>query len=288
MKRPIVLLSILMFLQFFTWGAWFVTLGQALGSNDLGEAVAAGYGSAPLGAIFAPLFLGLIADRFFPSQWVMAVLFAVGGVFLLLVPGAAAEGKTGLMGWLFLGNMLCYMPTLGLANTVTFSHLDRLQFPKARVWGTIGWIAAGLLIGFLGWSSSLGIFQVAGWSSILLGGYCLLLPHTPPPAKGEPLSWRALLMVDAWKLLTKPGFLTFIVCSGLICIPLAYYYGTASQFLTNSGFAQASATMSIGQMSEIIFMLLIPFCFRRLGVKWMIVVGMMAWVLRYLLFAFGA
>ena len=278
----------MMFLQFFTWGAWFATLGQALGANGFVDVIGSAYNAAPLGAIIAPLFLGVIADRFFPSQVVFAVLFLLGGVFLFLAAQAGAAGNGGLLVSYCVAHMLCYMPTLGLGNTLTFAHLDRLQFPKVRVWGTIGWIVAGLAVGFLGWTSSLQIFKLAAVSSILLGIFAFFLPHTPPPAKGEPLNMRALLMLDAWKLLAKPGFLVFIICSGLICIPLAYYYAYTSNFLANTGFEQAASTMTLGQMSEIVFMLLIPFFFRRLGVKWMILIGMGAWVLRYVLFAFGA
>ena len=282
------LLSIMMFLQFFVWGAWFATAGQALGANSLGDAVGGAYGSAPLGAIFAPLFLGIIADRFFPSQIIMGILFIVGGIIMWLAHGAAVAGDAKTLGWYFLGHMLCYMPTLGLGNTVTFSNLNRLQFPVVRVWGTIGWIVAGLVVGFLGWSSDLKIFLLAAGASILLGLFCFLLPHTPPPAKGQKIDLRALLMLDAWKLLARPAFLVFILCSGLICIPLAYYYGVIAQFLTNTGYEEAAPFMTIGQMSEIFFMLLIPFFFRRLGVKWMIIIGMFAWVVRYVLFSFGA
>jgi nucleoside transporter len=278
----------MMFLQFFTWGAWFATLGQALGANGFVDVIGSAYNAAPLGAIIAPLFLGVIADRFFPSQIVFAVLFLLGGVFLFLAAQAGAAGNGGLLVSYCVAHMLCYMPTLGLGNTITFANLDRLQFPKVRVWGTIGWIVAGLAVGFLGWTSSLQIFKLAAVSSILLGIFAFFLPHTPPPAKGEPLNMRALLMLDAWKLLAKPGFLVFIICSGLICIPLAYYYAYTSNFLANTGFEQAASTMTLGQMSEIVFMLLIPFFFRRLGVKWMILIGMGAWVLRYVLFAFGA
>lgn len=281
-------LSVMMFLQFFVWGAWFATLGAALGSNQLADSIGAAYGTAPLGAIFAPLFLGIIADRFFPSQIVMGVLFLLGGVLMYFAGNAAAAGNGDLMVKLFLGHMLCYMPTLGLSNTIAFSHLDRITFPKVRVWGTIGWIAAGLAVGFLGWSTNLDIFRLAAVSSIILGVYSFFLPHTPAPAKGQKIDINALLMVDAWKLLAKPAFAVFIICSGLICIPLAYYYGLTSNYLTNAGFEQAASSMTLGQMSEIFFMLLIPFFFRKLGVKWMISIGMLAWVVRYLLFAFGA
>lgn len=281
-------LSIMMFLQFFVWGAWFATLGLCLGTNDLGDFAGGAYGSAPIGAMIAPLFLGLIADRFFPSQVVMAVLFLIGGALLLSVPSVAASGNGDLMVWLMIGNMLTYMPTLGLANSIAFSHLDRIVFPKVRVWGTIGWIIAGLVVGILGWSAKFNMFYLAGGASIALGAFSFLLPHTPAPAKGEKVDARALLMVDAFGLFKRPAFAVFIICSTLICVPLAYYYGVTSNFLQNTGFLQPASTMTIGQMSEIFFMLLIPFFFRRLGVKWMILIGMLAWVARYLLFAFGA
>lgn len=306
----VIRLSVMMFLQFFVWGAWFATLGFCLLSNQIGIFSAGAYGAAPLGAMIAPLFLGLIADRFFPSQVVMGVLFVIGSVLLFLIPGAAAaakaaaeavpEGVTQGEAWdalqsagktmttLMLGNMICYMPTLGLGNSIAFSNLDRIAFPKVRVWGTIGWIAAGLTVGIAGWSASFNMFHVAAAASLALGLFSFALPHTPAPAKGEPINLRALLMVDAFGLLKRPAFAVFMVCSTLICIPLAYYYGVTGNYLGNTGFKQPASTMTIGQMSEIFFMLLIPFFFRRLGVKWMILVGMLAWVTRYLLFAFGA
>ena len=293
-------LSVMMFLQFFIWGAWFATMGQCLGSIGLSGFNADAYGTAPLGAIFAPLFLGIIADRFFPSQKVMGFLFLIGAVFLLLVPSTAEAAaqwtgdpkenpKGKLMVWFMLGNMLTFMPTVALGNSIVFSHANVLALPKIRVWGTIGWIIAGLVIGFLGWTSDLDMFYLAGGASLALGIYSFTLPNTPPPAKGDPVDFRALFMVDAFSLFIKrPAFLIFMICSCLVCIPLAYYYGLAGQYLTNTGYTQAASTMTIGQMSEIFFMLLIPFFFRKLGVKWMILIGMMAWVLRYLLFAYGA
>ena len=294
-------LSVMMFLQFFIWGAWFATLGQCLGSNNLSEFGGDAYGTAPLGAIFAPLFLGIIADRFFPSQKVMGFLFLIGAVFLLLIPSTAevaakwtggvdeTNPKGKLMIWFMLGNMLTFMPTVALGNSIVFTHANVLALPKIRVWGTIGWIIAGLVVGFLGWSSDLNMFYLAGGASLALGIFSFTLPNTPPPAKGDRVDFRALFMVDAFSLFIKrPAFLIFMICSCLVCIPLAYYYGLAGNYLTNTGYAQAASTMTIGQMSEIFFMLLIPFFFRKLGVKWMILIGMMAWVLRYLLFAYGA
>lgn len=282
-------LSLMMFLQFFVWGAWFVTIGQALGENGLLEFAGGTYGSAPIAAIIAPLFLGLIADRFFASERVMGALFLIGGVLMCLAPSYAEAGDGRILVWLFIAHMLCYMPTLGLSNTIAFANVaDQNEFPKIRVWGTIGWIAAGLIVGLMGWSSSFNILWLAGISSLVLGVYSFTLPHTPPPARGKPVDVRTLLMLDALSMLKHPPFLVFIICSTLICIPLAYYYGVTSMYLGNSGFIAAASTMSIGQMSEIIFMLLIPFFFRRLGVKNMILIGMLAWVVRYSLFALGA
>ena len=350
-SNPTTKLSIMMFLQFFAWGAWFATLALAMGSNDLGAFIGAAYESAPIAAIFAPLFLGLVADRLFPSEKVMGVLMLIGGVLMCFVPGMAGStqalypamveamealknteaAKTLLAGaqppadliaamssmsdlpaatkdllaqaketesaymasgskivYVMIAYMLCYMPTLGLGNTITFSHLAQVEFPKVRVWGTIGWIVAGLALGFVGWSASLNIFWLGAISSLALGFFSFTLPHTPPPAKDKPLNIGSILMLDAIKLLKNPAFLVFAVCSMLICIPLGYYYGQTAPYLGAAGFTQAASTMTLGQMSEIFFMILIPFFFRKLGVKKMLLIGMGCWVLRYLLFAFGA
>jgi nucleoside transporter len=282
-------LSIMMFLQFFVWGAWFVTLSICLDANGLEAFKGGSYGSAPIAAIIAPLFLGLVADRFFSSERVMGILFLLGGVLMWLSHKYAAEGNGDMMVWLFVGHMLCYMPTLGLSNTIAFTNIpDQNKFPSIRVWGTIGWIVAGLFVGFMGWSASLNILYVTAVSSVILGFYCFTLPHTPPPAKDKPFDIRTIFMLDGFKLLAHVPFLVFIVCSTLICIPLAYYYGITPIYLNDVGFIVPASSMTIGQMSEIFFMLLIPFFFRRLGVKYMILVGMLAWVARYALFAVGA
>ncbi|MCC9655683.1 nucleoside permease [Rhodopirellula halodulae] len=313
-------LSLMMFLQFFAWGAWFASLSAAMDMKLLGAFIGGAYEAAPIAAIFAPLFLGLVADRLFSSERVMGVLMLIGGCIMLSLPGIAEEasvfanemaenmradgvydadvfaerqqaentsGKT--LVWMILAYLLCYMPTLGLGNTIAFSNIpSQNDFPKIRVWGTIGWIVAGLTVGIFGWSSSYNIFWLGAGSSIALGALCFFLPHTPPPLKGKPMDIRSLFMVDAFALLKDFNFLVFAVCSTLICIPLAYYYGMTAPYLNQTGFSEPAATMTIGQMSEIIFMLLIPFFFRRLGVKVMILVGMACWVLRYALFAYGA
>ncbi len=282
-------LSVMMFLQFFIWGAWFVTLGQCLGTNGLAGIIGGAYGTAPIAAIFAPLFLGIVADRLFASEKIMGVLLLIGGALMCIAPSFAAAGNGNALVWIFTGHMLCFMPTLALGNNIVFANVaDQNSFPKIRVWGTIGWIVAGLVIGFLGWGSSFNIFWMAGICSIVLGAYCFMLPNTPAPAKGKPVNLRALFMVDAFSLMKKPAFLVFIVCSTLICIPLAYYYALTSNYLSNAGFLAPASSMSIGQMSEIGFMLLVPFFMRRMGVKYMILFGMLAWVARYALFAMGA
>ncbi len=316
-------LSVMMFLQFFTWGAWFATMGLALTNARLGEFVGGAYESAPIAAIFAPLFLGLIADRFFSSEKVFGILMLLGGVIMFMLPGVTESAATfaqdafeqlesqdlsdeklaeefsriqredntqgHLMVWLILGHLLCYMPTLGLGNTIAFTHIPHQdKFPLIRVWGTIGWIVAGLLIGGLAWDGNSMIFTLGAISSIVLGLYCFLLPNTPPPLAGQPVNLRSILMFDAFKLLGNWNFFVFAICSMLVCVPLAYYYGSTSQYLGQLGFAAPGATMTLGQMSEIIFMLLIPVFFRKLGVKIMILIGMACWVLRYGLFAFGA
>lgn len=289
-RSTLIRLSVMMFLQFFAWGSWFATLALAMGNNDLAAFIGGAYESAPIAAIVAPLFLGLVADRLFSSERVMGVLMLIGGGIMCAIAVMAPQGaeKGGQIVGLMIAYMLCYMPTLGLGNTITFTHLPQELFPKARVWGTIGWIVAGLSLGVAGWSASLNIFWIAAASSIALGVYSFTLPHTPPPAKGKPIDIGSLLMVDALKLLKSPPFLVFAICSMLICIPLGYYYGQTSAYLGAAGFKQAASTMTLGQMSEIVFMLLIPFFFRRLGVKLMLLVGMGSWVLRYVLFSFGA
>lgn len=289
MSKNNCLLSTMMFLQFFVWGAWFATLGVALGSNGMTDQIGAAYSSAPIAAIIAPLFLGLIADRFFNSEKAMGALHLVGAGLMFTAPGLIAKGDGKTLIWVFTGHMLCYMPTLGLSNTVAFSNIDdRNKFPALRVWGTIGWIIAGLLVGGLGWSASPKIFTLAAIAGVLLGVLCFFLPSTPPPAKDKPVNFETLLMVDAFRMLGNVPFLVFIICSTLICIPLAYYYALTSNYLSNIGFQATGSTMTLGQISEIFFMILIPFFYRRLGVKIMILVGMLAWVIRYGLFSVGA
>ncbi|MEE4174100.1 MAG: MFS transporter [Xanthomonadales bacterium] len=301
-------LSVMMFLQFFIWGAWYVTIGNYMAGIGMADLTHWPYTVNPIAAIVAPFFLGLVADRYFATEKVLGTLHILGGLIMFALPGASANA--GLFIGLLLAYNLCYMPTLGLSNALAFHHIDdqEKQFPLIRVFGTVGWIAAGLFIGYvLGQMSGdvlpdrtpLPLYTTAV-ASILLGIYSFTLPHTPPSGAGQPVSLRSMAGLDALEQLGGRSFTIFILSSLLICIPLAAYYNFAPIFAANAIYDQGvsnamtgllpnpSSLMSLGQMSEVLFMLLMPLCFRRLGVKWMLAIGMAAWVLRYLLFAWGA
>ncbi len=301
-------LSAMMFLQFFIWGTWYVTIGNYMAAQGMADLTHWPYTVNPVAAIIAPFFLGLVADRFFATERVLGTLHILGGLVMLTVP--QATGSPLLFILLLLLYNLCYMPTLGLANSLAFHNIENQekQFPLIRVFGTIGWIVAGLFIGFvLGQFSGgelpdrtpLPLYTTAV-ASLILGGYSFTLPHTPPPAAGEKVSFRSIVGVDAFRQLGSRAFYIFIACSILICIPLAAYYNFAPIFVANAVYDQnvsnavvellpnPSSLMTLGQMSEAAFMVLMPLLFLRLGVKWMLAIGMGAWIFRYLLFALGA
>lgn len=345
-------LSIMMFLQFFVWGAWYVAMYGFLKENgmtepgDGGSYDAAAYTVAPIAAILAPLTIGLIADRLMNTEWVLAILNLVGAVLLWVAPSLAEGGAPASLFGQFthpmilclLLYMICYMPTLGLTASLSFKHLadGEKQFPVVRVLGTIGWIvgnwamwgcrlfngegekiseaqatldaatetgdAAGIdaaqgaldqVMATIQFSdNSPHIFHAAAIASALLGLYCFTLPKTAPPAAGKAISIGKVFGVDAWALLKDRAFAVFAIASFLVCIPLAGYYAQGYGFVDKMGvqlFGSTTGAMSTGQMSEIFFMLIMPFCFARLGVKKMLAIGMFAWVARYGLWgwAFG-
>jgi nucleoside transporter len=317
-------LSVMMFLQYFVWGAWWVTLGTYLsnardldGTRIFSDAfVGSAYGTASIAAMIAPFFVGMIADRFFSTERLLCVLHVVGaGILYYLATLKSPELFYGLL----IAYFLTYMPTLALTNSISFHHLDdpAREFPGIRVLGTIGWIVAGILVGSLfvareqwglHFDRPLGLpftFQlgnalgsefkvepttipmlIAAGAQLVLGVFCLALPHTPPN-RSAGQSASDVLGLDALGLLTQWSFLVFVVGSFLICIPLQFYYTWTNPFLNELNVANAAAKQTYGQMSEIVFMLLMPFFFARLGVKWMLLVGMLAWTARYVLFAFG-
>lgn len=289
-RRTIPLrLCIMMFLQFFVWGAWFSTVGPFMEAHGMGAISHYAYMVGPFAAIISPFLLGMVADRFFATEKVLAVMCFLGGLALLAAPMAAQASP-----WLFIGvllaHTLCYMPTLGLTNTLAFHNLtnQEKQFPMIRVFGTVGWIAAGWVVSLLKVDAKIGQFYVAAACGLVLAAFSLFLPHTPPPAKGKKISAREILGLDALALLKNPSFLVFMIGSFLTCIPLAAYFSYTGRFLGAAGIKEVGATMSVGQIVEMVFMFLMPLFFARLGVKWMLAMGMLAWVLRYGLFAAAA
>ncbi|ATG56329.1 MFS transporter [Brachybacterium ginsengisoli] len=284
-------LSTMMFLEFFVWGAWFVTLGTYL-ANDLqasGSQISLAFLTQSLGAILAPFIVGLIADRFFAAQRILGVLHLFSAVMLFL---AGRQEDFGAFFVFALLAMVSFMPTLALANSISFRRMEspEKQFPGVRVFGTIGWIIAGLLIGWLGWESGDALsntFVMAAIGSALLGVYAFTLPHTPPETSDGPATVRDILGLDALALLKTRSYLVFFVASILICIPLAFYYNFTNLYLNEIGVPGAAAVQSLGQVSEVLFLLIMPLMLKKLGIKRTLLIGMLAWAARYALFAFG-
>ena len=300
-------LSVMMFLQFFIWGAFFVTMGAYLlnvfdGEEGLNSIIGSAYATHNWAGLLAPVFVGLIADRFFNAEKVNAISHLIGAVLLWY---ASTITDPSLFIWVMLAYFMLYMPTLALVNAISFANIDDpdKEFPKIRVWGTIGWILAGFLVA----QSVVGLFNIPllGWItgvesnirstniplrlsaviSVIYGLFSFTLPATPPSAKGEKFNIKEALGLDALKLLTNKNFAIFSLSSFAISIPLAFYYARTNDFIAAVAFGEQSpAFMAIGQMSEVLFMLAIPFFLKRIGVKWMLLVGMLAWTTRYLLF----
>lgn len=292
-KNTYFQLSVMMFLQFFIWGAWFVTLGTYLGSiNFSGSQVGYSYLMNNIAAILSPFFIGMIADRYFSSEKVLSILHILGGIVILFVSNITTV--FGLITGLLIYN-LCYMPTLALVNAISFHQMEDpgKEFPKVRVWGTIGWIVAGLIIMLIQYKFYEAVersavpMKMAGIVSLVMGLYSLTLPKTPPKNVGKEVSIGDILGLKALRLMKERSFLIFVICSMLISIPLAFYYNFTNMFLNDLGMKGVAGKQTLGQMSEVIFMVLMPWFFVRLGVKKMLLVGMLSWVLRYILFASG-
>ncbi|HKX32271.1 MAG TPA: MFS transporter [Blastocatellia bacterium] len=288
-------LSVMMFVQFFVWGAWYVTAPNYLGTigfsgNDIGWTYAVG----PIAGMISPFFVGMVADRFFAAQRVLAVLHLLGAATMLFATTLmrAQSPSAALINWTLFGYMLTYFPTLALTCTLAMKNIPNSEkdFPTIRVWGTIGWIVANLALTSFAWERGIEMFYLTAGAALVLGLFSFLLPHTPPvKEEGDSgkITARQILGIDAFVLFRDRNYLIFMISSLLICIPLAFYYQITSRIVEMAGLP-IGQTMSYGQMSEIFFMLVMPFFFIRLGVKWMLAVGMFAWVSRYLLFAFGA
>ena len=290
-------LSIMMFLNFFIWGAWFVTLGNFLPNNlnASGGEIGSVFSTQSWGAIIAPFIIGLIADRYINAEKILGLLHIIGAGIMYQMYTAT---DIAVFYPYVLVYMIVYMPTLALVNSVSFNQMQNpeKEFSGIRVWGTLGWIAAGLLISYLfHWDSAENIkqgllrntFLMSGIASLALGIFSFTLPKTPPKGKNEKVNISQLLGLDALKLLKDKNFAVFFIASILICIPLAFYYQNTNLFLSNMGMENPTGKMTIGQISEVLFLLLLPVFFTRFGFKNTILVGMLAWALRYVLFAFG-
>lgn len=299
-------LCLMMFLQFFVWGAFFVPMGNYLGKIFVGEANLNGiigsiYATQTWAAVFAPLIVGFICDRLFNKEVVNGVLQILGGVFLYYC-STITDSPTQFF-WVMMAFFLCYMPTLALVNAITFQNVPSIErdFPQIRLWGTIGWIVSGLVVS----QSMFGIFplplipgvtdagstalplQMSAIVSIVYGVYSFTLPKSPPQGRGEPVSLARILGLDALQLFKDPSFFVFAICSFLICIPLAFYYARTYEFTSKMAFGDTAAgVMALGQVSEIFFMALVPFFLSKFGVKNMLLIGMLAWAARYALFGF--
>ncbi|RLD27497.1 MAG: MFS transporter [Bacteroidetes bacterium] len=291
-------LSFMMFLEFFIWGGWFVTLGTFLGTNlgATGAETGMAFSTQSWGAIIAPFIIGLIADRYFNAEKILGVLHLIGAV--LMYQMSQVSDFNAFYPYV-LGYMIAYMPTLALVNSVSFNQMKdpAKEFSYIRVWGTIGWIVAGLGISYVfHWDSAQGMkegllqntFLMTAIASGVLGLFSFTLPKTPPKVnKNEKVKISDILGLEAIKLLYNRNFLIFFISSILICIPLAFYYQNANPFLTEIGVVNPTGKMTIGQISEVLFMLLLPIFFKKFGFKKTLLIGMLAWAVRYLLFAYG-
>ena len=296
-------LGIMMFLQFFVWGVFFVTMGTYLGKlfegrEGLNSIIGSSYATQTWAALFAPLIVGFLGDRYLNKEHLNGILHLIGAVFLWWV--SSIEDPS-MFFWALLAFFICYMPTLALVNTITFQNVNDVEsdFPKIRLWGTFGWIFAGLTIsesffglfpfpilpGIEDGGSSAVQFKVAAVVSVIYGIYSFTLPASPPEGRGEPVNVVKILGFDSLNLMRNWSYFIFALCSFLICIPLAFYYARTGEFASAMHFGDRTAgVMALGQVSEIVFMALVPFFLFRLGVKWMLLVGMFAWALRYVLF----
>lgn len=309
-------LSTMMFLNFFVWGIWFVTMGTYLTKGHIGATggqTGLAYGTQCLGAIIAPFIIGMIADKFIAAQKILGFLHIVGAGVLYYI-----SSRTDFASFysLLLIYMVLYMPTLALVNSISLKQISNpeKEFSGIRMWGTIGWIVAGLIIGWFAWEPSSQLmtaasatdatdavkgqlkdsasvlkitFTISAFVSLAMGIYSFFLPNTPPPKAGQKVTVAEVLGLDALKILKDKNYLIFFFASILICIPLAFYYGQANQFLNEAGMAKAAAKMTMGQIAETVFLFLMPFFFAKFGTKQMLLIGMFAWIARYALFAYG-
>ena len=293
--KPItrIQLMLMMFLLYFMWGAWYGQMSKYMlssafngGKGATGAQVGNAYLAFSIATIAAPFFVGMIADRFFAAQKVMAILNILGAIVMYFVT-QITEGGTFF--WYILAYMLCFAPSIALSNSIAMNQMSNpeKQFPAIRVLGTIAWIVVTNIVGFYNFGGDVRIFQLAMVTSIIFGIYSFFLPETPPRAKGERVSFAKIIGADAFVLLKDRSFLIFFVSSILICIPLSFYYALANPSLTDSYMTNVENKMSLGQVSEVFFMLLLPLAYAKFGVKKMLLIGLIAWLIRFVCFGFG-
>ncbi|WP_144757264.1 MFS transporter [Curtobacterium pusillum] len=279
-------LAVLMLLEFLVYGSWNATVGLVLVDHGLGSIVGTLFALAALAAIVSPMLVGSIADRFIPSQWVLAGISFIGGGIMLLVPGTILGGSAALVLTAVFIYMLLFQPTVALVNSVSFLHLGHRPniFPYIRVFGTFGWIIAGLLVGQLGLSSSTNLFYVTAIASFVMGAYCLTLPHTPPLQRGARFHFGDVIGAQALKLFKQRNFVIFAICAVLTFIPIAMYNSFSSTLLSSLGFENVASVLVIGQVSEVAFIPAIPWVLKRFGMKYVLLIGMVSWGVRFALF----
>ena len=288
--KPVVFakLSLMMLLEYFIWGAWYVTMGTYMSTylDSSGVQIGAAYSALAIATMISPFFVGMVADRYFAAQRIMGVLHILGAVLLYL---ATRITDNTAFYWLIVVYSLMYMPTIALSNSIAFQQMTDpgRQFPWIRVFGTLGWIVAGFMIGRLGIEKTPHTFEMAAIASLFLGLISFFLPHTPPKGKPAAGAARSAIGTEAFVLFKDKPYLIFFIAAILVCIPLSFYYGFANLFLNTVGMENAAGKMILGQASEALFILAIPFLFNRIGVKNMLLLGMTAWTLRYLFFAYG-
>ena len=280
----------MMFLQFFIWGSWYATGGNYMKTHGMSDIIYLAYMVSPIGSIVSPFLLGLVADRLFAVQKVMGVMHILSGIFVFAAP-IVSEVSSTLFLLCLLFHMLCYMPTVGLATATAFHLLKDKEndFPSVRVFGTLGWIGAGIIVSYLlqGDTTPLPMY-VAGIAGLAMGAYSFSLPDVPPKGRGKKISFRDIIGLDALKEMNSRPFLIFVIGLLLISIPFASYFAYVPLFLKDAGVLNPAFKMTFGQMSEVLFLLMMPWFFRRLGIKWVLILGLLAWSLRYALFTFGA
>ncbi len=288
--KPIVFtkLSVMMLLEYFIWGAWYVTMGTYMSEflHSSGVQIGAAYSALAIATMISPFFVGMVADRYFAAQRIMGVLHILGAALLYL---ATQITDNTAFYWIIVFYSLLYMPTIALSNSIAFQQMTDpgKQFPWIRVFGTVGWIVAGFMIGNLGIEKTSNTWIMAAGASLTLGVISFLLPHTPPKGKSTETKAGSAIGTEALVLFKDKPYLIFFIAAILVCIPLSFYYGFANLFLNEAGMENAAGKMIFGQVSEAVFILAIPFLFNSIGVKKMLLLGMTAWVLRYVCFAYG-